>query len=245
MTKERAAALDQFEERLHYRFRDRCLLDTALTHRSFINENPLPARQDNERMEFLGDAVLELCVSDMLMKKFPDYTEGQLSQLRASIVNEQPLAEVAKNFSIGDYLLLGKGEESSGGRSKPSLLSNTFEALLAAIYLDSGFEQVSEFIRRLLSPLMNEGQRTLIYRDYKTAVQQITQNRFKETPRYTLIREYGPDHDKTFEIELSIADRITTSGAGKNKKEAEQRAAEKALQELEGLTTSDGDGPCP
>jgi ribonuclease III len=241
MTEERTAALNQFQEMIHYHFRDKNLLDTALTHRSFVNENPSLACHDNERLEFLGDAVLELCVSDLLMKKFPDYTEGQLSQVRASVVNEQPLAKLAKNFKVGDYLLLGKGEESSGGRTKPSLLSNTLEALLAAIYLDSSFKEVSEFISRLFALLINEEQKTFMYRDYKTMVQQISQNRFKEIPHYTLIREYGPDHDKTFEIELSITDKIITAGTGKNKKEAEQEAAEKALEALEKLTTPAGD----
>lgn len=236
MTEERMAALARFQEVLHYRFRDTALLDTALTHRSYVNENPSEACQDNERLEFLGDAVLELCISNMLMKQFPDYKEGQLSQLRASIVNEQPLAEMAGFFHLGDYLLLGKGEELSGGRSKPSLLANTFEALMAAIYLDGGFEKAAALIGRLFTPLIGEGYRT--YRDYKTTAQQISQHLFKETPRYTLIHESGPDHDKTFEIQISIADRITATGTGKNKKEAEQRAAEKVIQVLEKLSLS-------
>ena len=231
LTEERMMVLDRFQEILHYRFRNVALLDTALTHRSYVNENPSEACQDNERLEFLGDAVLELCISDMLMKHFPDYKQGQLSQLRASIVNEQPLAEMAKSFHLGDYLLLGKGEEISGGRSKPSLLANTLEALVAAIYLDGGFEETAAMIGRLFTPVIGEGYRT--YRDYKTTVQQITQHAFKETPRYTLISEQGPDHDKTFEVQISIADRIMTTGTGKNKKEAEQRAAEKAIQLLE------------
>ena len=233
LTEERRTVLARFSEVLRYRFRNAALLDTALTHRSYVNENPMEACQDNERLEFLGDAVLELCISDMLMKQFPDYKEGQLSQLRASIVNEQPLAEMAKSFHLGDYLLLGKGEEISGGRSKPSLLANTLEALVAAIYLDGGFEETAAMIGRLFAPLIGEGYRT--YRDYKTTVQQITQHALKETPRYTLISEHGPDHDKTFEVQISIADRIMATGTGKNKKEAEQRAAEKAIQLLEKL----------
>jgi ribonuclease III len=237
MTEERIAALARFQETLRYSFRELSLLDTALTHRSYVNENPSLVFRDNERLEFLGDAVLELCISDMLMKQFPDYKEGQLSQLRAAIVNEQPLAEMAKSFQLGDYLLLGKGEESSGGRSKPSLLANTFEALLAAIYLDGGFEETAALIGRLFAPLIGEGYRT--YRDYKTTVQQISQHTFKETPRYTLIDETGPDHDKTFEVRISIADRITATGTGKNKKEAEQRAAEKAIRILENLPFSE------
>ena len=233
MSEERMTALDHLQQMLPYSFRDDSLLDTALTHRSYVNENPSELRRDNERLEFLGDAVLELCISDLLMKNFPDYQEGPLSQLRAAIVNEQPLAEMAKSFGLGDYLLLGKGEEASGGRSKPSLLANTFEALIAAIYLDGGFEEAAALIRRLFTPLIEEGYRT--YRDYKTTVQQISQHAFKETPRYTLLQEYGPDHDKTFEIQLSIADRIQTIGTGKNKKEAEQRAAEQAIRILETL----------
>ncbi len=233
MSEERMTALDHLQQMLPYSFRDDSLLDTALTHRSYVNENPSELRRDNERLEFLGDAVLELCISDLLMKNFPDYQEGPLSQLRAAIVNEQPLAEMAKSFGLGDYLLLGKGEEASGGRSKPSLLANTFEALIAAIYLDGGFEEAAALIRRLFTPLIEEGYRT--YRDYKTTVQQISQHAFKETPRYTLLQEYGPDHDKTFEIQLSIADRIQTTGTGKNKKEAEQRAAEQAIRILETL----------
>jgi ribonuclease-3 len=233
MSEERMTALEHLQQMLLYRFRDDSLLDTALTHRSYVNENPSELRRDNERLEFLGDAVLELCISDLLMKNFPDYQEGPLSQLRAAIVNEQPLAEMAKSFRLGDYLLLGKGEEASGGRSKPSLLANTFEALIAAIYLDGGFEEAAALIRRLFTPLIGEGYRA--YRDYKTTVQQISQHEFKETPRYTLIQEYGPDHDKTFEIQISIADRIQTTGTGKNKKEAEQRAAEQAIRILETL----------
>ncbi len=242
MTDERKAALDRLQERFGYRFRDPDLLETALTHRSFVNENPDPVRPDNERLEFLGDAVLELCVSDMLMRQFPDQTEGRLSQLRASIVNEQPLAELAKGFAIGDCMLLGRGEESSGGRGKASLLANALEAVLAAIYLDGGFAVASGFICGLFAPLIrNEGQPP-VYRDYKTVLQQIAQHRFRVTPRYTLIREYGPDHDKTFVVELALAGRIATTGTAKNKKEAEQRAAEKALREMERMPEDAEDG---
>lgn len=244
MNEERKDALDRLQERLGYRFREPALLDTALTHRSFINENPSPARPDNERLEFLGDAVLELCVSDMLMRQFPDDAEGRLSQLRASIVNEQPLAALAKRFGIGDCMLLGRGEESSGGRVKTSLLADSLEAVLAAVYLDGGFPEVSRIVQRLFAPLIREERQPFVYRDYKTALQQTAQHRFKAIPRYTLIGEYGPDHDKTFEIALALADRITTTATGRSKKEAEQRAAEKALRELKGMPENgDGDGP--
>jgi ribonuclease-3 len=243
MTEERKAALAALQERILYRFQDPSLLDTALTHRSFINENPSPARPDNERLEFLGDAVLELCVSDTLMRQFPDHAEGRLSRLRASIVNEQPLAELARSFGIGDCLLLGRGEESSGGRTKPSLLADALEAILAAIFLDGGFEEVSGFIHRIFTPLIREEKQSFIYRDHKTTLQQLAQNRFRVIPRYALIREYGPDHDKTFEVELSVADCIKTTGTGKNKKEAEQRAAESALRELGNMPDNAEDGP--
>jgi ribonuclease III len=226
-------ALEQLQRTLPYVFRDASLLDTALTHRSYVNENPCEWRRENERFEFLGDAVIELCISDLLMKAFPDYQEGRLSQLRAAIVNEQPLADMARAFRLGECLLLGKGEEASGGRSKPSLLANAFEAVIAAIYLDGGYEEAATLIKRLFAPLIAEGHRT--HRDYKTTLQQISQHAFRETPRYTLIRESGPDHDKTFEVQLSLADRIQTTGTGKNKKEAEQRAAEQAIQILDSL----------
>ena len=233
MDKERIEKLKNFEEIISYTFNDISLLDNALTHRSYANENQELSCRDNERLEFLGDAVLELCISDILMKKFPDYTEGQLSKLRAFLVNEQALTDLAKKFNLGDFLLLGKGEESSGGRTKNSILSNTFEAVIAAIYVDSGYEEIYELTNDLFRPLIENGFDETIYRDYKTYVQEISQNRFKVIPEYTLIHEYGPDHDKIFQIELSISDILTTTGIGKNKKDAEQQAAKKALEELE------------
>jgi ribonuclease III len=226
MPEERMTGLEQLQRGLPYLFRNASLLDTALTHRSYVNENTCKSRSDNERLEFLGDAVLELGVSDLLMKNFPDYQEGQLSQMRAAIVNEQTLAEMAQAFRLGECLLL----------------ANAFEALIAAIYLDGGFEEAAALIQRLFLPLLAEERRTC--RDYKTTLQQISQHAFKETPRYTLIREYGPDHDKTFEIQLSLADRIQTSGTGKNKKEAEQRAAESAISILDTLLHNGGEEPC-
>jgi ribonuclease III len=233
MTAERFLALHYLQETLSYYFRDISLLDNALIHRSFVNENPTLSCKDNERFEFLGDAVIGLCTSDILMKKFPDYTEGQLSKIRASIVNEHSLADLARNLTIGDYLLLGKGEEASGGRTKISILSNTFEALTAAVYLDCGFEKAYDFIRTVFEALIEEGDRTSIYGDYKTALQEICQTRFKDIPKYALIGELGPDHDKVFEVSLSVAGAITTTGTGKSKKDAEQQAARKALEALQ------------
>jgi ribonuclease III len=244
MTDERFAALDNFQRLLGYRFNNIDLLDNALIHSSFVNENPTLSCKDNERLEFLGDAVIGLCLSDLLTQRFPDYAEGQLSKLRAYAINEQSLAGLARQLNIGDYLLLGKGEEGSGGKTKASILSNAFEAVAAAVYLDCGFEETYKFLDDIFEPLIEEGTKSVIYRDYKTALQEICQNRFKETPRYTLINETGPDHDKVFEISLTIAGKITTVGTGKSKKEAEQQAARRALAELANMegTSSSSDG---
>lgn len=220
------------EERLGWHFADIAILDNALTHRSFVNENVAHACRDNERLEFLGDAVLEMTVSDILMRKFPDHTEGQLSKLRASVVNEQPLAELARRFRIGEHLLLGRGEEGSGGRMKSSLLANAFESVIAAMYLDGGFDRTAVFIGRLFGPLIEEGELSAVYRDYKTALQETSQILFREMPRYMVISETGPDHDKRFETSLMIGERVIATGRGRSKKEAEQQAAKTALEEL-------------
>jgi len=232
MTEERLAVLRDFEQHLSYRFTDIYILNNALTHRSFVNENVGMDYRDNERLEFLGDAALGLCLSDMLMLEFPDYAEGQLSKLRSSVVNELVLAGLARKLGVGNCLLLGKGEEISGGREKNSLLADTFEAIIAAIYMDGGFDETLLIIRKLFSPLIAEGAQEIVYRDYKTIVQEFAQNRFHETPRYNLIGEYGPDHDKVFETELTLGGEITTIGMGKSKKEAEQQAAKKAVEML-------------
>lgn len=232
MNEERVRTLKGLEERLNWHFADIALLDNALTHRSFVNENTAPDCRDNERLEFLGDAVLELTVSDMLMRKFPDHSEGQLSKLRASVVNEQPLAELARRFGIGEHLLLGKGEEGSGGRMKPSLLANAFESVIAAMYQDGGFDRTAAFIRQLFEPLIEKGDLSTIYRDYKTAVQEMCQVLFREMPRYMVISETGPDHDKRFETSLVIGERMIATGTGRSKKEAEQQAARIAMEKL-------------
>jgi ribonuclease III len=242
MTDERRAALNELQANLDYYFKDPDLLDNALIHRSFVNENPARHLRDNERLEFLGDTVIGLCTSDILMKQYPDHTEGQLSKMRASIVNEHSLAGLAKKHAIGDFLLLGRGEENSGGRMKTSILSNAFEAVIAAIYLDSGFEEACGFVKRVFTPLIVEETGTSVYRDYKTIVQEICQDRFRDTPKYTLTGDSGPDHDKVFDVSLSVAGIITTRGTGKSKKEAEQQAAKKALKILlEDKTGTGGD----
>jgi ribonuclease-3 len=235
MNSDRATQLKALEETLGYTFRDPALMDCALTHRSFANENPDLLKQDNERFEFLGDAVLTLCISDMLMKRFPECSEGELSKIRSSIVNERPLARLARELCIGDYLLLGRGEDISGGRAKRSILANTLEAIIAAVYFDSGFEGVYAFIEMRFLPLLESGTAKVRYQDYKTALQEITQNRFRVVPKYSIIREFGPDHDKVFQVGLAVGDIVSTAGLGHNKKEAEQRAARKALEAIEKL----------
>lgn len=241
MNRERLEQLAGLERALGYKFNDPSFLECALTHRSFANENPDLLVQDNERLEFLGDAVLTLCITDMLMKKFPECTEGDLSKIRSSIVNERPLAGIARELRIGDYLLLGKGEDISGGRSKSSLLANALEAIIAAVYCDTGFAGAFDFIGKRFHPLLETGVADVLYRDYKTSLQETTQNRFRVIPRYSVIREYGPDHDKVFQVRVSIGDVVSTAGLGRNKKEAEQRAARKALEAIDRLTPPNGD----
>ena len=229
---DRIEHLTVLEDILSYNFSNIALLHKALTHRSFVNENQDLNYRDNERLEFLGDAVLELCITDILVTRFPDYTEGQLSKLRASIVNEQPLAQIAELFELGKFLLLGKGEEASGGRHKYSILSNTFEAVIAAIYLDGGFKNAHKFIESVFTSLIDKSTEDRFYRDYKTSLQELSQSKYKVIPRYTLLHEYGPDHDKIFQVKLNISDRVSATGIGRSKKEAEQNAAKKALDEL-------------
>ena len=238
MKNERIEKLKSLESDLGYEFKDLGLLNVALTHRSFINESSEPGLQDNERMEFLGDAVLDLCISDLLMKKYPDYNEGRLSRMRSLLVNEYPLAEMGRKFSLGEYLRLGKGEEGSGGRKKNSILSNAFEAVVAAVYLDSGFDRISAVLEKLFEPLLLQNADDLLFRDFKTQLQEVSQELFKTIPKYSLMDEYGPDHDKTFVVQLGIANRIRTSGMGKSKKEAEQEAARRALEELDVIKTA-------
>jgi len=239
MDNEKLPIFAAFEQALGYVFRDPLLLANAFTHRSYTNENPSASRQDNERLEFLGDAVLQLCISDLLMRRFPAYTEGRLSKMRAALVNEQSLAVLGRRLGMGNHLFLGKGEESSGGREKTSLLADTFEAVMAAVYLDGGFSQASRLVADLFAEAISaerEGGGPP-YRDYKSALQELCQSRFHETPKYQLLNEYGPDHDKTFEVEL-VVESVKETGTGKSRKEAEQQAAGKALDFFESMQSS-------
>lgn len=233
MNKDKLKQLTGIQRKLAYTFRDEKLLITALTHRSYVNENPMLGGEDNERLEFLGDAVLGLCVSDLLMKSHADFDEGTLSKIRSLLVNEKPLADLAVKLDLGNCLLLGRGEERSGGRKKTSLLANTFEALLAAVYLDSSFSKTRTVIKKLLAPLLKDEILNAQCFDYKTALQEFCQKKYKAPPNYTLIESSGPDHDKIFEVEVNVGDDIRHIGRGKSKKDAQKMAAQKAWESLQ------------
>lgn len=233
-----AKKLRPFEKLLGYTFRNLRLLQRALTHKSYVNEQRLLTTDQNERYEFLGDAVLELAISHLMMDKFPDYSEGDLSKLRAAVVNEESLATLARQLDVGEYLYLGKGEDQGQGRTKDSLLADAYEAVLGAIYLDSNFENVFRVVHDRFYDLLESAKEQDIIRDYKTKLQEVVQDQFRQIPRYHLVSEIGPDHDKTFEVHLFIRDKIYGRGRGKSKKQAEQAAAKDALDRLEGM--SDG-----
>ena len=192
MSNDRLKRLTALQEKLHYAFRNPDLLSTALTHRSHVNENPLLGASDNERLEFLGDAVLGLCVSDLLMKIHADFDEGTLSKIRSLLVNEKPLADLAAKLGLGDCLLLGRGEDHSGGRAKESLLANALEAVIAAIYLDSSFSKTKTIIKKLMGPLLNDEALNAQCFDYKTALQELCQKKYKSAPLYTCLLYTSP-----------------------------------------------------
>lgn len=232
MDSDRLAQLTALQEALGYAFRNMDLLSNALTHRSYVNENPLTGVSDNERLEFLGDAVLGLCVSDLLMKRHRDFDEGTLSKIRSLLVNEKPLADLAAKLGLGECLLLGRGEENSGGRTKESLLANAFEAVVAAIYLDAGFSKTRTVLKKLMKPLTGNEVLNVQCFDYKTALQELCQKKYKSAPFYTVLTASGPDHDKTFEVEVNAGEAIRYVGRGKSKKDAQKQAAQKAWESL-------------
>jgi len=221
------------QQRIAHRFNNIILLDQALTHKSYANENRIT--DHNERLEFLGDAVLTLIVSEYLMKTCPDSSEGDLSRLRATIVSEHTLATIAREIGLGSFLLLGKGEAQTGGRDKDSLLANCLEALLASIYLDAGKDAAERFVFRFFMQKMKDACASRRLLDFKTEIQEICQERLKQLPEYRIISESGPDHQKQFTVELSVKGEVYGHGVGKSKKEAEQRAAKEALDRLNSI----------
>jgi ribonuclease III len=232
MEKERKKALQALQKKIGYRFKSLDLLNQGLRHKSFVHENVDAEGKDNERLEFLGDAVLDLVIGHLIMDRYPDYPEGSLSRLRASVVNETRLAKIARDLSLGEYLLLGKGEEMTRGREKSSILSSSLEALLATIYLDGGYKKAFKAIAQLFSLTLEVAEKESFYQDYKTKLQELSQDTLRATPRYVLAKEFGPDHDKIFGVQVQIQGKVAGVGAGRSKKEAEQRAARRTLQKL-------------
>ncbi|MFW6237558.1 MAG: ribonuclease III [Desulfosudaceae bacterium] len=220
------------EKALGYRFTDPDLLATALRHSSYVNEHPDESLADNERLEFLGDAALSLCVSHMLILALPGLNEGALSQIRANLVNDAWLADIARAINLGDHLLLGKGEEQSAGRDKDSILADAFEALLGAVFLDGRLPAVFPIVERFFARDIHDHLTSHITHDFKSTLQELIQLNEKTTPVYKIIREEGPDHDKTFYC-LVTAGRLQAEGCGKSKKSAQQAAAREALRILQ------------
>lgn len=216
----------ELEERIGYTFKDKKLLQQALTHSSYANEQKINKTGDYERLEFLGDAVLELVSSEFIYQENPEMPEGKMTKKRSSMVCEPSLAFCARDLSLEKYILLGRGEEATGGRKRDSIISDVMEAVIGAIYLDSGIEQAKAFIRRfILTDLENKQ----LFYDAKTILQEVVQQENKGTLHYELIREEGPEHDKTFVVEAMVGDKKVGSGTGRSKKAAEQQAAYEAL----------------
>jgi len=230
--------LDEIQRRLGYRFRRHSLLIEALTHKSYHNEAKENGELDNERLEFLGDAVLDLVVSEYLLAAFTDAAEGELSKLRAWLVSEKTLARAARRIGLGELLRLGRGEMKTQGHSKPSILADTLEAVFAGVYLDGGLDAAAASVKAVFSEELASCDRSLLARgDFKTDLQELCQREFEMLPHYRTIRETGPDHEKQFEVEILIRGERYGVGVGKSKKEAEQMAAKHALEKLREVKT--------
>jgi len=223
--------LSEFQKKIDYKFKDMRILETAFIHRSFLNENR-EVNEHNERLEFLGDAVLELIATEFLFRKFPQKPEGEMTTLRSALVRGEQLAEVAREIGAGSLLRFSKGEAKSGGADKPYLLANVFEAILGAVYLDAGYEKTREIVEKFLFPklekIIEEGTQT----DAKSNFQEFAQAKFSITPQYKIISEIGPDHAKIFRMGVYVGDQLFGVGEGINKQAAEQVAAAEALKKL-------------
>lgn len=218
--------LKELEEKISYHFQDKHLLAQALTHSSYANEHRLDHNHCNERLEFLGDAVLEIVTSDFLYHKYTEKPEGDLTKIRASIVCEPTLAYCAEAINLGSYLFLGKGEDATGGRNRNSVVSDAMEAVIGAIYLDGGFANAKEFIHRFI---LNDMEHKKLFYDSKTILQEIVQGHTDETLTYVLLKEEGPDHNKSFEVSAMLDGQEIGRGIGRTKKSAEQRAAYRGI----------------
>lgn len=230
------------EQQLNYTFKNKELIVNALTHRSYLNEIKYERKTHNERLEFLGDAVLELVITEHLFENYPDRAEGELTSFRAAIVRTESLAESAKLLGVGDFILMSKGEEASGGRNRPYILANTFEAILGAIYIDSGYVECKKFVHTVLVPKLPGIVEERLDIDPKSKFQEIVQEEYKITPIYEIINETGPDHNRTFTSRVLVHGKEFGVGSGKSKQEAEQNAAKSGLNSLDSvklLGTSD------
>lgn len=220
----------EFEKKTGITFADKNLLKQAFIHRSFLNENKSAGTSHNERLEFLGDAVLELVVTHFLYEKFPDKTEGELTSYRSALVNAQTCSAVAEKLQVNDFLLLSKGEAKDTGRARQFILANTFEAIIGAIYLDQNYESAKEFILKNISPLIDNVIKEGSFIDAKSRFQERAQDEEGTTPSYKTMKETGPDHDKKFTVGVYIGKVLIASGSGQSKQDAEQEAAKKALE---------------
>lgn len=229
-----APDLEELQKRIGYFFNNPQLLSQALTHGSYLGERPGSGLKDNQQLEFLGDAVLELVVRDHLLKRFPDLSEGELSKRRAMLVSKRALGTVARALDLGSHLLLGKGEEMSRGRVKASILADAYEALVAAIYQDGGLEKALAALEAHFFPLVADIMETGQLEDYKTQLQELAQSRYKTVPVYHLGKEQGKKHERLFEVEVRLAGQLLGKGSGRTKKEAAQKAAREALEKLSG-----------
>ncbi len=233
MEEERLATLRALEDRLGYRFKEIKWLDQALTHKSFIYETNHPEKTANEVLEFLGDSVLNLAVSFLLFLKFPDAQEGTLSMFRSHLVKRSSLASLSKELQLEAYLLLGKSQQLNGGAQKSSILANTYEALVGAIFMDSEFNQALDIIKGHFETYLQSNIPSELFNDFKSLLQIYSQQFHGSSPQYRVMNESGPDHDKRFQASVSIGEEVKGLGWGKSKKEAEQEAAKKALEEFQ------------
>lgn len=219
-------------ESIKYNFKNEDLLELALTHRSYVNESLQTVKKDNEKLEFLGDSVLNLITTEYIVNTFENLNEGELSKIKSQIISETVFAAISKDLCIGEYLYLSKGENMSGGRNRNSILGDAFEALIGAIFLDSDYYTTRDIALKLLIPKINNLSKIDGVGDYKTKLQEYVQSIYKTTPEYELIESVGPDHDKSFKVKVSINGKVLAYGLAKSKKNAEKQAAKKAMIEL-------------
>lgn len=230
--KNRSRELNKLQKVLKVKFKDRSLLNRALTHRSFVNEIKADLR-DNERLEYLGDSVLAVVINEYLFKRYEDYLEGDLAKIKSAVVSEVTLAKIASGINLGSFIQMGKGEERSGGRVRSSILANTLEALIGAIYLDAGLKVSKRFVLSLFKSDVERIDKLSYLRDPKTTLQEFVQGKYKQRPVYEVIEETGPDHKKEFTVQLCVNGNEISTGTGSSKRKAEMDAAKKVLQEIQ------------